>query len=137
VFINYRGDDSYASAELIDRELSSQFGSAKVLLDTKSIPAGSDFVEELLGRLRTCSVLLVVVVVVIGPCWLAITDDAGRRRIDNPKDWVRREIAEALFNGIRSSSTKAKTSVYGSRWLRGTCSPWAAFICKARFLACW
>jgi hypothetical protein len=44
-----------------------------------------------------CSVL----VVVIGPSWLTLTDKAGLRRIDDPKDWVRREIVEAFARGLR------------------------------------
>jgi tetratricopeptide (TPR) repeat protein len=97
VFINYRGDDSDTAAVLIDRELTAQFGSDRVFLDSRSIPAGADFVDELLGRLRPGSVLLVV----IGPRWLTVTDAAGNRRIDDPDDWVRREIAEALSQGLR------------------------------------
>ncbi|MGH3792738.1 MAG: hypothetical protein ACRDQ9_18475 [Pseudonocardiaceae bacterium] len=48
--------------------------------------------QELLGRVRTAPVLLAVV----GPRWLTATDPTGRRRIDDPDDWVRRELAEAL-----------------------------------------
>jgi tetratricopeptide (TPR) repeat protein len=97
IFINYRGDDSQTAAALIDRELTARFGSDQVFLDARSIPAGSDFVEELLGRVRACSVLLVV----IGPHWLTLTDVAGERRIDDPEDWLRREIAEAFVHGVR------------------------------------
>jgi hypothetical protein len=97
VFINYRGADSDTAAVLIDRELTARFGSDQVFLDSRSIPAGTDFVEELLRRLRTCSVL----VVVIGPRWLTLTDAAGRRRIDDPQDWIRREIYEAFTHGLR------------------------------------
>lgn len=97
MFISYRAADSYAAAALIDRELSSRFGSINVFFDSRSIPVGSDFAEELLARLRACSVLLVV----IGPRWLAIADEAGRRCLDDPKDWIRREIVEALTHGIR------------------------------------
>jgi hypothetical protein len=39
--------------------------------------------------------------VVIGPRWLTPTDATGQRRIDDPADWVRREIAEALSLGLR------------------------------------
>jgi tetratricopeptide (TPR) repeat protein len=42
-----------------------------------------------------------VLVVVIGPRWLTLNDAAGERRIDDPADWVRREIAEALSAGLR------------------------------------
>jgi tetratricopeptide (TPR) repeat protein len=96
VFINYRGDDSDTAAVLIDRELAARFGSDRVFLDSRSIPAGAD-IAELLARLRSCSVLLVV----IGPRWLTVADGVGRRRIDDPADWVRREIAEALSHGLR------------------------------------
>ena len=81
VFINYRGDDSDTAAALIDRELSARLGSDRVFPDSRSIPAGADFVEELLGRLRACSVL----VVVVGPRWLTLTDAAGRGRRDLPR----------------------------------------------------
>src|SRR5262249_61141930 len=97
VFINYRGADSDAAAAVIDRELAARLGSDRVFLDCRSIPAGADFAVELLGRLRACSVL----VVVIGPRWLTLTDGAGRRRIDDPEDWIRREIAEALSARVR------------------------------------
>jgi hypothetical protein len=97
IFINYRGEDSQMTAALIDRELTARFGSDQVFLDCRSIPTGSDFAEELLERVRTCSVLLVV----IGPHWLTLTNEAGQRRIDDPKDWLRREIVEALAHGLR------------------------------------
>jgi Ca-activated chloride channel family protein len=97
VFINYRSEDSDTAAALIDRELSERFGSDQVFLASRSIPPGTDFHEELLRRLRSCSVLLVV----IGQRWLTLTDTTGQRRIDHPTDWVRREIAEALRLKLR------------------------------------
>src|SRR5215813_10576466 len=97
VFINYQGADSGTAAALIDRELTARLGSDRVFLDCRSIPAGADFAEELLSQLRACSVL----VVVIGPRWLTLTNEAGQRRIDDPQDWIRREIAEALTYGLR------------------------------------
>jgi tetratricopeptide (TPR) repeat protein len=97
IFINYRGEDSQMAAALIDRELTARFGSDQVFLDSRSIPAGSDFAEELLGRVRACCVLLVV----IGPRWLTLANEAGQRRIDDPTDWLRREIVEALAHGRR------------------------------------
>ena len=96
VFINYRGEDSQLAAALIDLELAARFGSDKVFLDSRSIPAGVDFQKELLGRLQSCSVLLVV----IGPRWLTLTDEAGCRRIDNPQDWTHREIVAALASDL-------------------------------------
>jgi hypothetical protein len=97
VFINYRGDDSQNTAALIDGKLTARFGSDRVFLDCRSVPVGSDFVGELLERVRTSSVLLVV----IGPHWLSLTNEAGERRIDDPNDWVRREIVEAFSHRLR------------------------------------
>jgi len=97
IFINYRGDDSHNVATLIDRELVARLGGELVFLDNRSIPVGTDFVDELLPRLRSCSVLLVI----IGQRWLTLTDTADRRRIDDPQDWVRREIVEAFAREIR------------------------------------
>jgi TIR domain len=85
------------AAALIDHHLTARFGSDLVFLDARSIPAGSDFVEELLTRVQSCSVLLVV----IGPQWLTLTNDAGQRRIDDPQDWLHREIVEAFTHGLR------------------------------------
>lgn len=97
VFISYRGEDSQSYGALLHSELSRRFGADQVFLDSESTPAGEDFVEVLLSRLRTCSVLLAV----IGPRWLTVTDDAGRPRIDSPEDWVRRELVEAFAHGMR------------------------------------
>jgi len=42
-----------------------------------------------------------VLLVVIGPRWLTATAPTGRRRIDDPADWIRRELAEAFTAGVR------------------------------------
>jgi tetratricopeptide (TPR) repeat protein len=97
VFINYRGEDSHSYGALLYTELTRQFGEDHVFLDAESIPAGADFVEELLERVRSARVVLAV----IGPRWLTATDSTGRRRIDDPADWIHRELAEAFAAGVR------------------------------------
>jgi len=97
VFINYRGEDSHSYGALLYAELVRHFGDDQVFLDCESIPAGADFVEELLGRVRQARVVLAV----IGSRWLTATDADGRRRIDAPGDWIRRELAEAFAAGVR------------------------------------
>jgi len=97
VFINYRGEDSHSYGALIYTELTRRFGEDQVFLDAESIPAGADFVEELLGRVRSARVLLAV----IGPRWLTAADATGERRLDDPGDWIRRELTEAFAAGVR------------------------------------
>lgn len=60
-----------------------------------SIPLGVDFREHLGRVVGECDVLLAVV----GDEWLAV-DSAGRRRIDDTKDFVRIEIEAALERKI-------------------------------------
>jgi TIR domain len=97
VFINYRGADSYSYGALLYAELSRRLGPGSVFLDSESIPAGADFVEALLGRVRQARVVLAV----IGPSWLAEADRGGGRRIDDPTDWIRRELVAAFAAGVR------------------------------------
>ncbi|HEX4703619.1 MAG TPA: TIR domain-containing protein [Pseudonocardiaceae bacterium] len=96
MFINYRGEDSHGYGALLYTELTRQFGKEQVFLDAESIPAGADFERELLDRVRSSRVLLAV----MGRRWLT-ADPNGRRRIDDPDDWIRRELAEAFTSGVR------------------------------------
>lgn len=96
VFINYRGEDSEICGALLYTDLARRFGRDRVFLDSESIPAGADFATELLQQVRSACVLLAV----IGPRWLA-ADPSGRRGIDDPADWIRRELVEAFAAGVR------------------------------------
>jgi hypothetical protein len=98
VFINYRTDDAgYAAGWLYDR-LEDSFGAKNVFRDCRSMHGGDNFTEEIWTALRTSTVLLVVV----GRDWLTLMDESGtQRRIDDPADYVRREIKEALDRSIR------------------------------------
>ena len=66
-------------------------------MDVDHIPAGVDFLEYLNSQVAACDVFLAV----IGPNWLDAKDDDGRRRFDNPDDFVTIEIAAALARKIR------------------------------------
>lgn len=97
VFINYRGEDSHSYGALLHAELSRQFGPDLVFLDSMSIPAGADYVEHLLNRVRRARVVLAV----IGAQWLAVENPGRGRRLDDPDDWIRRELVEAFAAGVR------------------------------------
>jgi hypothetical protein len=62
-----------------------------------SIELGDDFAEVIANAVGACDVLLVL----IGAQWLAITDEAGRRRLENSDDFVRLEIEAALQRKVR------------------------------------
>jgi len=98
IFISYRrGDSAGYSGRLFDR-LAARFGKDIVFMDVSgSIEVGADFVEEIDRAVGSSRVL----VVVIGDEWLSAADDEGRRRIDDPQDYLRREIATALERDIR------------------------------------
>jgi hypothetical protein len=92
VFISYRRDDSAGYAGRLYDALSARFGRKFVFIDIDSIQAGEDFVEVVEKRIVSCS----VVIVLIGKAWLSATDDRGVRRLDQPNDFVRLEVASAL-----------------------------------------
>lgn len=95
IFINYRSYDDGAAAALLDNILSDRFGPDRVFRDSRTIPLGTDYRPDLWGNLARSSAVLVV----IGPRWLSVENGRGRK-IDDPDDFVRREIALALQIGI-------------------------------------
>jgi len=97
IFISYRRDDTAAAAGRIYDDLAQQFGHDAVFMDVDAIEAGEDFREAIRKVLSQCQVMLAV----IGKSWLHAKDAAGRRRLENPADWVRLEIETALERKIR------------------------------------
>ena len=73
------------------------FPAEQIFRDVDSIEPGEDFVERITATVSSCDVLLAL----IGPQWLKITDEEGRCRLDNPGDYVRVEIETALTRKIR------------------------------------
>jgi hypothetical protein len=97
VFISYRRADSDYPAGWLFERLAEHFGRARVFKDVDSLQPGDDFAEVITSAVSSCSAL----VAVIGERWLTITDEHGRRRLDNPEDFVRLEIEAALTRGVR------------------------------------
>lgn len=97
IFISYRRDDSRHAAGRLADDLAAAFGAQSIFRDVESIAPGMDFEEALDQALARCAVMLVV----IGPRWATITDAEGRRRLDQPGDWIRTEVARALERQVR------------------------------------
>ncbi|MFD4636496.1 NB-ARC domain-containing protein [Lentzea sp. NPDC058436] len=95
IFINYRTADAAHGAAACYELLAAQFGADRVFRDCISMTPGQDYPSAINTALEQVQVL----VAIIGPRWLA-TDASGNQLIDNPRDWVRREIARALDREI-------------------------------------
>ena len=96
IFISYRREDSEGEAGRLFDDLVRTFGDKSVFLDVAGISPGRDFRKEIEKKLSGCGVLLAM----IGPTWASILDSDGLRRLDNPNDFVRLEIATALSRDI-------------------------------------
>ena len=96
IFVSYRRGDSIAYAGRIQDHLSQHFGADKVFMDIGRIDLGEDFVKVLDAKVADSD----VVIALIGPGWLNASDERGRR-IDQPDDFVRYELAAALEQGKR------------------------------------
>lgn len=90
ILLSYRRDDAAAHARRLRDALEQRFGYENVLLGGQILGGGAN--EEAITRTVGA---VDVVVAVIGPRWLG-QDEYGNRRIDDPHDYVRVELAAAL-----------------------------------------
>jgi hypothetical protein len=97
IFISYRRDESAGYAGRIADRFSEHFGEDRVFRDIDSIEPGLDFAEAIKSAVDSSEVLIAV----IGKNWLTATDEAGQKRLENPDDYVRIEIATALKRNTR------------------------------------
>ena len=95
IFINYRRGDSRVYADMLYTWLSERYGEEQVFKDVDTIEIGLDFDEAIERVVAASDVMLVV----IGGDW--VTDQSGRRRLEDPEDYVRREIEAGLARNIR------------------------------------
>jgi WD40 repeat protein len=97
VFISYRRQDASGLAGRLYDRLAALLGDDQVFMDVDAIALGVDFAEVITQAVSSCEVLLAV----IGPQWTTVTDQDGQRRLEDPDDIVRLEIAAALERDIR------------------------------------
>jgi hypothetical protein len=96
IFLSYRRDDSRGYTNAIYTLLELHFPADSIFMDVDTLIPGSDFVQSLEEAVEACDIFLAI----IGPRWENIEDHKGLRRLENPEDFVRIEVAHALKRGI-------------------------------------
>jgi serine/threonine protein kinase/cytochrome c-type biogenesis protein CcmH/NrfG len=91
IAISYRREDSLPMAGRLYDRLLAEFGKGNVFMDFDSIPYGVDFRDHIRHMIDRSK----LVIAMIGPDWLG-QHRGKNRRIDDPADFVRLEIAYAL-----------------------------------------
>ena len=96
IFISYRREDSEGQAGRLFDDLTAHFGEDSVFMDVAGIEPGRDFRRVIDEHVASCGVLLAM----IGKRWIDAADQSGRRRLEDPMDFVRLETASALKRDI-------------------------------------
>jgi hypothetical protein len=96
VFLSYRRQDASGHAGRLYDLLVARYGAERIFMDIDAVPVGSDFDAAISRAMASCDVFIAL----IGRRWLQATDADGRRRLDDPDDYVRREIESALTQGV-------------------------------------
>jgi hypothetical protein len=97
IFICYRRLDAEGWAGRLSDSLKAELGSVNIFRDIEDIPPGVEFGSYINDAVGSCDVLIAL----IGPHWLTITDKNGVRRLDDPKDFIPLEILTALKRNVR------------------------------------
>src|SRR5437870_309175 len=95
IFLSYRRADAGGYAGWLHERLVEHFASGAVFRDVDSLKGGERWVDRLDETLGRCD----VVVAVIGPDWLTVTNEKGRR-LDDPEDRVRLELEAGVRRGV-------------------------------------
>jgi formylglycine-generating enzyme required for sulfatase activity len=91
IFINYRRVESVKDA-LHLKTLFDKWFWRPVFLDVRGIDGGADWLQTLERQVANSAAM----VVLIGGGWADLKDKHGKRRLDDPDDFVRYEISQAL-----------------------------------------
>jgi TIR domain-containing protein len=96
IFISYRRSDTEGYAGRLFEGLRARFGLDMVFFDVAGIEPGQDFDKVIGEKVRSCNILLAL----IGNSWASASDANRHRRLDDPHDFVRLEIAAALRDNV-------------------------------------
>jgi hypothetical protein len=96
VFISYRREETSGEARALYNDLVANLGKSLVFMDVDNIALGRDFRQVLQESLASCELMLVL----IGREWVSVKNKSGRRRLEDPGDFIRMEIGAALKRNI-------------------------------------
>jgi len=97
IFISYRREDTSGESGRLKDNLEQIFGKENIFYDVETLEAGLNFDQSIAKALSESKVLLAM----IGPHWMKVSDSKGIKRLQKPEDWVRKEIAEAIKRDLR------------------------------------
>ena len=97
IFISYRREETAAYAGRLRDRLVEEFGADQVFMDVDTIDLGLDFTEAIENAVSEVDALLCV----MGREWASLEDERGEKRLKDPTDFVRLEMASALKRNIR------------------------------------
>lgn len=97
VFVSYRRSDVTAHAGRVADRLRAHPTGPTIFFDTDAIGPGDPWRKRIDDALMACDVMLIV----IGPTWLAVESGAAQPRLFDPNDVVAYEISAAMARGIR------------------------------------
>lgn len=95
IFISYRRDDSAGHAGRLFDTLRSSLRHP-VFMDVEGVKGAQEFFAVIQREISRADLLIAV----IGRNWVGTSDRSRSRRLDNPQDYVRREIELAFDAGI-------------------------------------
>src|SRR5919108_2009784 len=108
IFISYRREDTAGHAgrlwDVLREGLEGEpgFEADQIFMDIDTIEPGVDFRESIRKAVDSSDVFLAL----IGKEWLTVTDSKGRRRLENPADFVRIEVEAALERSARDADVR-------------------------------
>ena len=92
IFLSYRRTDTGGYAGRLGEALEKHFGKRSVFQDVEAIEPGRNFENAITMAVGRCDVLLEL----IGDTWCTERNDDGGLRLEDPRDFVRLEVASAL-----------------------------------------
>ncbi|MDQ3940607.1 MAG: toll/interleukin-1 receptor domain-containing protein [Actinomycetota bacterium] len=96
IFISYRRSDAAGHAGRLYDRLKDHFGADRIFMDVDTLQPGVDFVDRIDEALGSCGALLAI----IGHRWSQAEAPDGRRRLEDPDDFVGLEVGAALRRKI-------------------------------------